>query len=127
MDTPMPEVRDPVSAPSRTTTLPPEMSAALDLLWTLSPRERAVIHLLGLGQDNRSIARALALSERTVKRHISAILAKLRLQSRLQAGLIALLVLTGASPDLPAGPWWPEGRMAAAASAIDSEDCGSGP
>lgn len=72
--------------------LPPSMSAALANTATLSPRERAAFHLLGLGYDNRGIARELNLSERTVKRHVSSILAKLGLESRLQAGLVALLV-----------------------------------
>jgi DNA-binding NarL/FixJ family response regulator len=117
----LPEDRDPASAaPLRPATLPPGMAAALDLISTLSLRERAVFHLLGLGHDNRSIARELTLSERTVKRHISSVLAKLHLQSRLQAGLVALIVRIGSSPDLRAEPWWPEGRMAAAATSIDS-------
>lgn len=71
--------------------LPPSMSAALANTAALSPRERAAFHLLGLGYDNRGIARELNLSERTVKRHVSSILAKLGLESRLQAGLVALL------------------------------------
>jgi DNA-binding CsgD family transcriptional regulator len=66
----------------------------------LSPRELAVFELLGRGYDNRSLARALRISERTAKRHVTAILAKLGLESRLQAGLTALL-----------GFLWPEGRM----------------
>lgn len=78
--------------------LPPPMSAALANTATLSPRERAAFRLLGLGYDNRAIARELQVSERTVKRHVSSILAKLGLESRLQAGLVALLAGVGAMP-----------------------------
>jgi antitoxin component of RelBE/YafQ-DinJ toxin-antitoxin module len=59
--------------------------------------------LLGLGYDNRSMARILAVSERTVKRHVTAVLAKMGLESRLQAGLAALLMTSAADR--------PEGRM----------------
>jgi DNA-binding NarL/FixJ family response regulator len=74
------------------------MSAALANTAMLSPRERAAFRLLGLGYDNRAIARELNVSERTVKRHVSSILAKLGLESRLQAGLVALLAGVGALP-----------------------------
>jgi DNA-binding NarL/FixJ family response regulator len=68
------------------------IAAALPLTHALAPRERTVFQLLGLGCDNRSIARRLRISERTVKRHVTAILTKLKLESRLQAGLAALAV-----------------------------------
>jgi DNA-binding NarL/FixJ family response regulator len=72
--------------------VPRPIAAALPLTGGLSPRERVIFELLGLGYDNRSIARELSISERTTKRHVTAILAKLRLESRLQAGLAALIV-----------------------------------
>ena len=74
---------------------PPTIAAALSRTGTLSPREQVIFQLLGSGYDNRSLALALGLSERTVKRHITAILGKLRLESRLQAGLVALLASHG--------------------------------
>jgi DNA-binding CsgD family transcriptional regulator len=74
--------------------LPQPIAAALLLIPELSPRERTIFQLLGHGYDNRSLARVLMLSERTVKRHITAILHKLGLESRLQAGLTALLAFT---------------------------------
>jgi DNA-binding NarL/FixJ family response regulator len=61
-------------------------------------RGRTVFEFLGAGYDNRSIARELGVSERTVKRHLTVILTKLTLESRLQAGLAALLI-SSASPD----------------------------
>lgn len=73
----------------------------------LTPREHSVLRLLGSGYDNRAIARELKISERTVKRYITAILAKLGLRSRLQAGLYALLLFRDLSPETG----WPEGLM----------------
>jgi DNA-binding NarL/FixJ family response regulator len=86
--------------------LPEQLTMALTLTGTLSEREREAFELLGLGYDNRSIANALILSERTVKRHITAILTKLRLESRLQAGLIALIKSCASARNS-----WPEGRI----------------
>ena len=48
----------------------------------LTSRELQVIRLLAAGKTNRAIARALAISERTVDRHVSNILTKLNLPSR---------------------------------------------
>ncbi|TLP62481.1 response regulator transcription factor [Microbispora triticiradicis] len=80
--------------------LPSPIAAALLLAPSLTAREASVFELLGLGYDNRSIARMLSISERTAKRHITAILAKLRLESRLQAGLTAMLVSLTTQTDL---------------------------
>jgi DNA-binding NarL/FixJ family response regulator len=55
----------------------------------LTPREVEVLDLLGHGLSNRAIARQLGLSERTVKIHVSAVLAKLGVESRTQAALQA--------------------------------------
>lgn len=72
-------------------TVPQPIAAALRRTHLLSTRERAVFELLGAGYDNRSIARDLGVSDHTVKRHVTVVLAKLGLESRLQAGLAALL------------------------------------
>lgn len=61
----------------------------------------AAFELLGLGCDNRSIARTLAISEGTAKRHVTAILEKLGLQSRLQAGLAAMAMSLAPPEDRP--------------------------
>ncbi len=55
---------------------------------TLSHRELAILVQLGTGASNGTIARRLRITERTVKAHIGRILAKLRVESRLQAGLV---------------------------------------
>jgi NarL family two-component system response regulator LiaR len=56
----------------------------------LTPREREVLALLGRGLSNRELAESLFVSEKTVKTHVSSILAKLRLTDRTQAALFAV-------------------------------------
>jgi DNA-binding NarL/FixJ family response regulator len=56
---------------------------------SLTTRELDVLHLVGEGMANKEIASALALSERTVRTHVSSILGKLGLTSRTQAALWA--------------------------------------
>ncbi|MEU8571421.1 response regulator transcription factor [Streptomyces pathocidini] len=57
---------------------------------TLTEREREVLVLIADGRSNREIARALVLSEKTVKTHVSNILMKLDLADRTQAALWAV-------------------------------------
>ena len=59
------------------------------LMDELTPRQQAVLGLLARGKPNKQIADELAISDWTVKAHISAILRKLNAQSRLQAVIIA--------------------------------------
>ena len=56
----------------------------------LTEREREVLYLLARGLSNRAIARALGLTEGTVKIHVSNILSKLNVRSRTQAAIYAL-------------------------------------
>ena len=56
----------------------------------LTSREREVLAELAQGRSNREIARALHVAEKTVKTHVSSILAKLGVQDRTQAALIAV-------------------------------------
>ena len=56
----------------------------------LTRREREVLAELAKGQSNREIARALGVSEKTVKAHVSSVLAKLGVQDRTQAALVAV-------------------------------------
>jgi DNA-binding NarL/FixJ family response regulator len=58
-------------------------------LAVLSPRERAVLELIGRGMTNREIGKELYLSEKTVKNHISRLLSKLGVERRVQAAVIA--------------------------------------
>jgi DNA-binding NarL/FixJ family response regulator len=56
----------------------------------LTARERDVLAAIAQGRANRQIARELGMSEKTVKTHVSAILAKLGVQDRTQAALHAV-------------------------------------
>jgi DNA-binding NarL/FixJ family response regulator len=56
----------------------------------LTSREREVFALLADGQSNREIARTLGVSEKTVKTHVSSVLAKLGVADRTQAALVAV-------------------------------------
>jgi len=76
--------------------LAPEAAARLmreirapDSTERLSERETEVLRLLARGDANKTIARELGITERTVKAHVGSILAKLHLESRTQAALYA--------------------------------------
>ncbi|WP_317440833.1 response regulator transcription factor [Streptomyces collinus] len=69
---------DPAQAPS----IPTELA-------DLSSRERDILTLIGDGLTNREIGKRLYLSEKTVKNHISRLLAKLGVQRRVQAAVLA--------------------------------------
>jgi NarL family two-component system response regulator LiaR len=56
----------------------------------LTERELDVLSHIAQGESNREIARALTVSEKTVKTHVSNILAKLHLADRTQAALYAV-------------------------------------
>ena len=55
----------------------------------LTPRQLDVLALLGRGMSNIQIANRLAVSARTIDHHMSAIMAKLHVQSRSQALVVA--------------------------------------
>ncbi len=58
----------------------------------LTEREVDVLRLLAQGQANKQIARNLQIGEKTVKTHVSNILAKLGVPSRTQAALYAVRI-----------------------------------
>jgi two-component system, NarL family, response regulator DevR len=61
----------------------------IDPLHRLTERERAVLELIGDGLTNRQIAQRVHLAEKTVKNHVSQLLAKLDMQRRTQAAAFA--------------------------------------
>lgn len=62
---------------------------SVPLVEAMSPREREVLGLLGLGLSNAEIGRRLYLSTATVKDYVSAVLAGLGVANRVQAAVVA--------------------------------------
>lgn len=56
---------------------------------TLSAREREVLSLVGEGLSNKAIARRLAISEKTVKAHLTSVYRQIGVTDRTQAALWA--------------------------------------
>jgi two-component system, NarL family, response regulator LiaR len=56
----------------------------------VTEREGEIIRLVARGQSNQAIAQALVISDKTVKTHISNILAKLGLEDRTQLAIYAI-------------------------------------
>ncbi|MTJ07322.1 MULTISPECIES: response regulator transcription factor [unclassified Anabaena] len=55
----------------------------------LTPREKEVLRLIAIGDNNREIAQKLYISEGTVKNHVTNILNTLNLRDRTQAAILA--------------------------------------
>ncbi|MEU2022501.1 response regulator transcription factor [Streptomyces sp. NPDC016469] len=64
-------------------------TAARERAGALTPRERDVLALLGAGLSNARIARRLHLVEGTVKAHVSSVLARLGVENRAAAAVVA--------------------------------------
>ena len=56
----------------------------------LTAREKEVLSLIATGKTNRSIARKLFISEKTVKNHITSIFRKIKVTDRTQAAIYAI-------------------------------------
>lgn len=79
-----------VSATSRLQALPSTAATEKKENWSkiLTDREEQVARTLAGGASNKEIARALGITDRTVKAHVGAILEKLQVRDRLQLSLI---------------------------------------
>ena len=64
------------------------MGRTADPLDVLTEQERRILELIGEGLTNRQIGERLYLAEKTVKNHVSSVLAKLGLQRRTQAAVL---------------------------------------
>ena len=69
----------------------------LDLLASLTDRERQILEHLARGESNKTIARALDISHDTVKLHVRHILSKLNLTSRVEAAVFAVEARTSSA------------------------------
>ena len=81
------------------------LRAASSRVISLTSRQLEVLRLLADGLNNKSIAEHMGISQATAKQFITAILLKLCLESRLQAGLVGFAVLVigeGQLAELPA-------------------------
>ena len=74
-----------------------------DPLAALSDQERAVLDLIGEGLTNRQIAQRMFLAEKTVKNYVSHLLAKLGMQRRTQAAVLATELRNKETSDLTGG------------------------
>jgi two-component system, NarL family, response regulator DevR len=64
-----------------------------DELKTLTDQERRILALVAEGLTNREIAERMFLSEKTIKNYVSSLLAKLGLERRTQAAVLAAKLL----------------------------------
>jgi DNA-binding NarL/FixJ family response regulator len=69
--------------------LPAPATTATSALDTLTEREREVLVHVARGHSNAEIARALMVSDTTIKTHVGHVLTKLRLRDRVQAVVLA--------------------------------------
>ncbi|WP_308016556.1 response regulator transcription factor [Jidongwangia harbinensis] len=69
--------------------LPDPATTAGNALDALTDREREVLIHVARGHSNAEIARALTVSETTIKTHVGHVLTKLRLRDRVQAAVLA--------------------------------------
>jgi DNA-binding NarL/FixJ family response regulator len=75
-----------------------EKQSKKDPLAGLTEHERTILELIGEGLTNRQIGEHLFLAEKTVKNYVSAIYAKLGMERRTQAAVLATRVFAAPKP-----------------------------
>ena len=73
----------------------PAISAKPDPMLELTPREHEILKLVATGLSNKRVALQLALHEKTVKHHMTSIMAKLSVSNRTEAALVFRDVMDG--------------------------------
>ncbi|MEU2199286.1 response regulator transcription factor [Isoptericola sp. NPDC019482] len=81
-----------------------EKTEAEDPLGELTHQERRILVLIGEGMTNRQIGAELFVAEKTVKNYVSSLLAKLGLERRVQAAVLAARLDQLGRPDDPERP-----------------------
>lgn len=64
-------------------------AAAAPLPTQISSRESEILRLIALGHNNQEIAQELLIGLGTVKSHVASVLAKLGVENRVQAAVLA--------------------------------------
>lgn len=77
-----------------------ELSIILGQVATLTPQQHRVLNMIGDGMLNKQIAYSLSVSEATIKAHVSAVLLKLKVDSRTQA-VIQMAKIDSATSSIP--------------------------
>jgi len=84
----------------------PDRPSGADLMALLTPREREVARLVAFGLSNKRVALQLDLHEKTVKHHMTRVLAKLNVSNRTEAALLVHRAGSGLAADGATGrPW----------------------
>jgi two-component system response regulator FixJ len=90
-------IRDALTAAARPAArTDPEIRRRLE---RLTPREREVLQQLVIGRSNKTIARELAISTRTVEIHRARVMEKMRVESLSQ--LVRIAFMAGIDPNAP--------------------------
>lgn len=79
----------------------PWLGTALENYHELAPRQKTILGCLAAGMDIRTTATHLSRSEHTIKSHTTAILYRLGVNSRLQAGIAGHHLVLRGELDLP--------------------------
>jgi DNA-binding NarL/FixJ family response regulator len=79
----------------------PWLGPALERYRELAPAQKVILGCLAAGMDIRTTAVHLSRSEHTIKCHTTAILSRLGVNSRLQAGIAGYQLVLRGELDLP--------------------------